>query len=215
MSMLAPIFAGDTAIPRLTVYNEIDGSRMELSGSTLDNWANKIANMLHEEFEVTPADDPDVLIDLPVSWQAAVIIIGSYAAGVVPAFDISGDPDIVFTTAEHAPSYSRCDEVVIVSDDPFGRGIVESGKALPEGSIDFSPTVRFYGDNYDGPGVTPECAEVPQRVLVQGWRSLDDFNNCVMGPLLGGGSVVVVAGMVSTDRLDHIAETEKTTRPCP
>lgn len=213
--MLAPIFAGDTAIPRLTVYNEADGSRMELSGSTLDNWANKIANMLHEEFEVTPADDPTLLIDLPVSWQAAVIIIGAYAAGVVPTFDASGGLDIVVTSADRAPNYSRCDEVVVVSDDPFGRGIVESGQALPEGTIDFSPTVRFYGDHYDGPGAPPECTKVPERVLVQGWRSLDDFDSSVMGPLLGGGSVVVVAGMVSTDRLDHIAETEKITRPYP
>ena len=46
MSMLAPLLATDPAAPRLTVYDETAGTRVEFSAITLDNWANKIANML-------------------------------------------------------------------------------------------------------------------------------------------------------------------------
>ena len=73
MSVLTPLVASDPASPRLTVYDEAAGTRMEFSAITLDNWANKIANMLIDEFD---APDTAILLDLPVSWQAAVLPLG-------------------------------------------------------------------------------------------------------------------------------------------
>ena len=51
MSVLTPLVASDPASTRLTVYDEAAGTRMEFSAITLDNWANKIANMLIDEFD--------------------------------------------------------------------------------------------------------------------------------------------------------------------
>ena len=42
--------------PRVTVYNEALGSRVEFSALTLTNWAAKVANMLREECDLTPGD---------------------------------------------------------------------------------------------------------------------------------------------------------------
>lgn len=212
MSMLAPLLTTDPASPRLTVYDETTGARMEFSGVTLDNWANKIANMLVDEFDATP--DTTIRIDLPVSWQAAVIGIGTFAARLTPLYD-EGPGDLVFTTVERFDDWPDADDVVVVSDDPFGRGVEEAGGELPLGAVDFGPTVRFYGDQYYG-----ESAQLSdfatdaigaERWLVSGWSSTSDFQSQVLAPLAAGGSVVVVAGMVSADRLDEIAITEKVT----
>ena len=82
--------------------------------------------------------------------------------------------------------------------------------------MDFGPTVRFYGDDYFGnspdlstfaqPGVKAE------RYLAQDWRGTDDFTMSVMVPLAAGGSVVVVTGSVSDERLQEISAAENVTR---
>lgn len=225
MSLLAPILSTDPASPRLTVYDETAGTRMEFSGVTLDNWANKIANMLVEEFELdNPADAPRILVDLPVSWQAAVLPIGIYNAGLTFAVGSSQSsglsseqdtPQLVFTTPDALESWPKSTEVVAVSNDPFGRGVTETGGTLPPGIVDFGPTVRFYGDQYYGK--SPDLADWrtadlgAERVLVPAWSSREEFDATVMASLAAGGSVVVVAGMASAERMEQIAEAEKVT----
>ncbi|GAB3087777.1 hypothetical protein [Corynebacterium aquatimens] len=54
------------------------------------------------------------------------------------------------------------------------------------------------------PNLTPGA-----RRLVTGWSNIAEFNQQIMAPLATGGSVVVVTGMASTDRLLHIATAEK------
>lgn len=225
MSLLTPILSTDPASPRLTVYDEAAGTRMEFSGVTLDNWANKIANMLVEEFELeAPSAVPGILVDLPVSWQAAVLPIGIYNAGLT--FTIGGDwsedpatdqpaPQLVFTTPDRVGNWPKASDVVAVSDDPFGRGVTETGGTLPPGVVDFGPTVRFYGDQYYGqsPDLTDwRTADLgAERVLVPGWPSREEFDASIMAPLAAGGSVVVLAGMASAERIEQIAEAEKVT----
>ena len=230
MSLLTPIVSTDPASPRLTVYDETAGTRMEFSGVTLENWANKIANMLVEEFEFDDPDDtPAILVDLPVSWQAAVLPIGIYNAGLTftvwqsssnSADDQSAasttDPDLVFTTVDRVENWPTGTDVVVVSDDPFGRGVTETGGTLPPGVVDFGPTVRFYGDQYFGD--SPElsdwkdaAASTAERVLIPAWTQREEFDADVMATLAAGGSVVVIAGMASADRIEQIAEAEKVT----
>ena len=94
--------------------------------------------------------------------------------------------------------------------------MVESGGELPAGAIDFGPTVRFYGDQYFG--VSPSLERFvrdgvePERSLVQGWRGTEGFVDTLLAPLAAGGSVVVVAGLASTARLEEIARAENVTR---
>ena len=204
----------DPASPRLTVYDEARGTRMEFSAQTLDNWANKVANMLDEEFD---AGD-EVAIDLPVSWQAAVIAIGAYNSSRTPLIDASAAPapELIFTTLDGAARWSEVPDCVVVSDDPFGRGVVEAGGELPVGTVDFGPTVRFYGDQYFGASAdlaawaTPELG--PERYWVPAWTSAAEFEQYVLAPLAAGGSVVAATGLVSADRQQEIMEIEKVGR---
>ena len=232
MSLLTPIVSTDPASPRLTVYDETAGTRMEFSGVTLENWANKIANMLVEEFEFDdPSAAPTIVVDLPISWQAAVLPIGIYNAGLTftvspGATDTSNtstpNPNLVFTTVDRVENWPKGTDVVVVSSDPFGRGVTETGGTLPPGIVDFGPTVRFYGDQYFGD--SPELADwnvpadgasapgtIAERILIPAWTSREEFDANVMVPLAAGGSVVVIAGMASADRIEQIAEAEKVT----
>ncbi|QPK83689.1 TIGR03089 family protein [Corynebacterium qintianiae] len=215
MSIMAPLLASNPSSPRLTVYDEADGTRMEFSALTLDNWASKIANMVEEEFELAP--DAAVLIDLPASWQAAVIALGTFNSSRTPLFDAPSDatPAIVFTTTGNASRWSHVTDVVVVSPDPFGRGVVESGGELPPGTVDFGPTVRFYGDIYSGDTPSLDNWSDPtlgaHRYLVDPWRVTGDVEKRILAPLAADGSVVVATGLVSADRLQDIAEAENVT----
>lgn len=220
MSLLQPLLASDPASPRLTVYDEDRGTRMEFSAQTLDNWASKVANMLEEEFDLAAGDT--ALIDLAPSWQSAVIALGAYNAGVKPEFAVKGDATasastcpVVFTSPERAEQWPATPDVVVVSDDPFGRGVEEAGGALPAGAVDFGPTVRFYGDAYFGD--SPDLGQFtrtgygPHRYLSAPWSTAAQFEEHVLAPLAAGGSVVVATGLIPAERLDRISQAEKVT----
>ncbi len=234
MELLQHLLSADASAPRLSVYNEADGTRMDFSAQTLENWTSKIANMLLEELDLEPHSDSRILIDLPVSWQAAVIALGALAAGI--PFDIrdgaaateqpqANDVAVVFTSPEAylkaaadagaGSASTPMVDTVLVTQDPFGRGVVESGGELPLGTIDFGPTVRFYGDHFYGT-TTPLPELFPtelgaERVLSQGWTDSASFQRAVLEPLAAGGSAVIVAGLCSADRLEDIADNEKVT----
>ena len=225
MDMLNHLLTDDPAIPRVTVYNESTGTRLDFSAHTLENWTAKIANFLTEELEVEDGDV--VLVDLPVSWQSVVIVLGCLAAGV--DFRFPGDPaDETLAIAAFIPPERYADyannlgattglnshqELVLVTEDAFGRGVEETGDVLPRGAIDFGPTVRFYGDQYFG-STSPLAELYPsphtrERVLSSGWHDKDSFASAVLEPLAGTGSSVIVAGLSDTHRLDEIAAIEK------
>lgn len=216
MELLSHLLALDPASPRLTVYNETTGARLDFSAITLDNWASKVGNMLLDELDLE--EGSTIAIDLPVSWQAAVIVLGALATAVEVEF-VSGsadDADVVFTSLDRYKPYEGHSDVLLVSEDPFGRGIVESGGELPNGAIDFGPTVRFYGDQFFNPTrALPEIikqSDIPvgARVLATGWSDIASFNHQVLEPLAVGGSAVIVTGLTDTERLDQIAANEKT-----
>ena len=233
MDLLAKILASDPTTPRLTIYDENTGARLDFSGITLDNWAAKIANMLIEELDLT--EDSLISIDLPPGWQAVAVALGALAAGIpITLFDATTS-DVVFIAENAIESETACPgeysgDVVIVTDDPFGRGVEETGGTLLPGAIDFGPTVRFYGDQFAQP--TRSLANIvadalPQslhrfsptsRVLVQGWADWLDFVAKVLAPLAAGGSVVVATGdsdRLTPERLDRIIDIEKVSERLP
>lgn len=212
MELLAHLLRTDPSTPRLTVYNESTGARLDFSAVTLDNWAAKVGNMLLEELDLD--SDSRIVLDLPVSWQSVAIVLGALAAEVEWGF--SGEGDVVFTSPESFDNWTGLgSDIVLVTDDPFGRGVVESGGELPDGAIDFGPTVRFYGDDFYGPA--PALIDIvvatgePARVLSTGWSTEEGLVQAVLEPMSAGGSAVVVAGMVDAARLDEIAAAEKVT----
>lgn len=214
MELLAHLLSADPAAPRLTVYNETTGARLDFSAQTLDNWAAKVGNMLLEELDLEPGSS--IVVDLPVSWQAVAIVLGALAADIRWVFASEGAAEVVFTSPS---AFGRWEDsgadIVLVTDDPFGRGVVETGGTLPTGAIDFGPSVRFYGDQFYGPA--PALFDViatsraPERVLSTGWTTAEGLIRTVLEPLSAGGSAVVVSGLVDSGRLDAIATAEKTT----
>lgn len=214
MELLVHLLNADPAAPRLTVYNEATGARLDFSAQTLDNWAAKVGNMLLEELDLDSSST--IILDLPVCWQSVAIVLGALAAGVEWKLGSSGDADVVFTSPASYEDWTDSGaDIVLVTEDPFGRGVVETGGTLPTGAIDFGPTVRFYGDQFFGPA--PALIDIvvtqrsPERVLSTGWTTAEGLTECVLEPLSAGGSAVVVSGLVDSARLDAIATAEKTT----
>lgn len=221
MNLLSDLLAIDPASPRLTVYNETNGSRLDFSAITLDNWAAKVANMLRDELELE--EGATIAVELPSSWQAVAIVLGALAAGISVSFNPS-EGDAFFTSATHngeelrsyADSVGATGEIVLVTDDPMGRGVEETGQELSVGTIDFAPTVRFFGDQFMEPGrpirdfATGSLAD-GARVLGTGWTTWDEFTEQIINPLSAGGSAVIVSGPVDVDRLNHIREVERVT----
>ena len=162
MDLLAKILASDPTTPRLTVYDENTGARLDFSGITLDNWAAKVANMLIEELDLT--EDSLISIDLPPGWQAVTVALGALAADIpVTLFD-AATSDVVFITENDVQNtagnavengaagpgeYSG--DVVIVTDDPFGRGVEETGGTLLPGAIDFGPALNQHATGQGEP----------------------------------------------------------------
>lgn len=221
MELLRTILSSDPATPRLTVYNESTGARLDFSAQTLDNWAAKVANMLREELDLEQGSL--ISLDLPASWQCVAIVLGAMAAGIdvefCPIEQAQGA--VAFIDSERidaAPTFSG--DVVLVTQDPFGRGVVECGGIVPDGMIDFGPTVRFYGDQFFEPGTRIEESVDKQalaaitpgaRALSTGWTTLTEMERTVLAPLAAVGSAVVVTGVASDQRLDAIGRSEKAT----
>lgn len=218
MNLLSHLIAADAASPRLTIYDETQGTRLDFSATTLDNWAAKVANMLREECDLE--EGACIRLELPVAWQAVAITLGALAAGIRVTLSAE-EADVVFCAPENASDYQGSADVVVVTDDPFGRGVEETGGHLPPEFVDFGPTVRFYGDVFSEPGPTlvevvpPGDLPAGARTLGTGWSDWAGLCAQVLEPLAAGGSAVVVAGPVSTERLHHISEVEKVTLPTP
>lgn len=211
MDLLRHLLNDDPARPRLTLYNEAAGSRLDFSATTLDNWAAKVANMLEEEFDLTAGARIGIL--LPGSWQSVAIALGALAARMDVVFE-ANNVDVLFCGLDDLLHPAPADTVV-VTDDPFGRGVAELGLELPAGTVDFGPTVRLYGDQYFGESPKlPDIISAPasaERVLSTSIATWEDMKTNVLAPLAAGGSAVVVTGLTDVSRLTHIAETEKVT----
>ncbi|MEJ6019908.1 TIGR03089 family protein [Corynebacterium sp. H113] len=237
MELLKKLLNSDPSIPRLTCYDETTGGRVDLSATTLDNWASKIANMLHDEFDLE-AGDP-IWIELPPIWSAVCILVGARRAGMHLS---PTEPLAVFTTLDRLSEWDeKCPDAYLaaVTDDVFGRGVAECGGSIPPGVIDFGPEVRLHPDQYLGPGLDDMGAELIEghsvekllemaeqyasdqelptqaRVLTRGWLvdgdrgfNAEAWTQSVLAPWMRDGSAVIVRGG-DEDRLRAIAEAEK------
>lgn len=240
----------DPATPRLTTYSP--HGRMELSGQTLSNWQAKVANLL-TSIGAQPGDV--VLISAPASWQPAVIALGAWKIGcsiassfeeltqVLEVASSSTDAPLspagrliaVFTDdAELADSEEAAgaEEVYLLSDDPFGRGVEESGGDVPFGINDFSPELRVQPDAFMGLEIPEEASnrhlvtgdltaeeylvrareqwgdEYP-RAAISPWADAQGLA-AALEPLAVGGSTVMIATDAVSD-LEKVLATENVT----
>lgn len=217
----------DQARPLLTYYGP--DQRVGLSGTTLENWAAKIANYLRDEAGLIPGDA--VTVDLPEHWQSAAVLLGAWWAGLrvdLPGED-DGDARLTFTDHPGIERHPDADELVVVPLDPFGGRVPD----LPPFAADFGDTVRPHGDHFSPAGAGPyalgerdvaavlaaardaavhDALVAGERVLsCRSWRTADGVIANLLGPLVAGTALVWVDPAAGQD-LSAIADTENTDR---
>lgn len=222
VSTVAELLAGllrEPGRPRLTWYGP-DGERVELSGAVLDNWVSKTVNLLVEEFDAGPG--VTVRIDLPPHWRSVIWALAAWRCGATVLTE-GDDADVVVTDR---PGEGPAGSVVAVALPALARTWL--GDPLPSGAIDAAGAVMTYGDVIGWapetdpardalPGIpygrlvaTPEVPAGRRTLLtVPGRSGLVEFWSTTVGVLRDDGSLVLVAGDVSTERLDRITRSER------
>ncbi len=163
--LLGPLLRADPARPRITHYDDAAGSRIELSGATLANWAAKTANWLRDELDVQPGDIVAVL--LPPHWQTAGVLLGAWWCGATVAASPRGAQVALFGL-DRIGDAAGADELAAVGLDALGMGI----SVLPPGVRDYASEVRVHGDTFSsggpGPDVETLIAAARSRATVLG-----------------------------------------------
>ena len=215
----------DGGLPLVTYVDSTTGERTELSATSVENAASKIANALRDEFDLEPGSV--VGLHLPLHWQRATWCAGIWTAGCIAAPGaLDADLVVAAPSTVDALSEAASAPVVVVSLHPFGLPITSQ---LPPGCSDATITVRQQPDAYlfDPPqptsaallldGVCIDQAEVLDvaRQRGEGWglaaagRLLVDdavderqaWLASLAVPLSCHGSVVIVSGRTDIERI--------------
>jgi uncharacterized protein (TIGR03089 family) len=151
--LLASARLRDPARPLLTYYDDATGERVELSATTLDNWVAKTANLLQDEFDIGPGST--VAVALPVHWQTAAVLLGTWSCGATVLDTAAEDDggltgvDVVLAARDRLPALEDDDgddgaEFLGLSLHPLGAGMAGyAGRAR-----DFALEVRTAGDRF-------------------------------------------------------------------
>ncbi|GGK46530.1 TIGR03089 family protein [Nocardia camponoti] len=207
-ALIDPILDRDPAGPRVTWYDDATGARIELSGLTLANWAAKTANLIRDEFALTPGARVAVL--LPAHWQTAAVLLGAWWAGTEVVLQPDPDAELAFVTPDRLDDVDGVAEVAVLSLDAMGTPV----RDVPPGVTDFASAVRVHGDQFrpggvgaalDGIGVADVLAAARKSASTQGisagdrvmssgeWGSVDELVGGLISVLAVGGSLVQVA----------------------
>ncbi len=175
-ALLDPILARDPAGPRITYYDDATGARIELSALTLANWAAKTANLIRDEFGLSPG--ARVVVLLPAHWQTAAVLLGCWWAGVEVVLRADEDAELALVTPDRLGEVENVAEVAALSLDPMGGPVRE----LPIGITDFATSVRAHGDHFhprgagvalEGMAVADVLADARKSATRQGFSASD------------------------------------------
>ncbi|MEU4316909.1 TIGR03089 family protein [Nocardia sp. NPDC024068] len=225
-ALLEPILEREPAAPRVTWYDDAIGARIELSGLTLANWAAKTANLIRDEFGLTPGARVAVL--LPAHWQTAAVLLGCWWAGTEVVLGPDPDAELVFAAADRLDETEDAAEVAALSLDPMGGPV----RDLPIGVTDYATAVRVHGDQFLPGGAGAALDGLPvsdvlvaarksaarqglsetDRVLSSGsWDTADELIDRFVAVLLAGASLVQVTDPDPALRARRV-ESERVTR---
>ncbi len=207
--------------PLLTWYRPETGARTELSAKTFANWVDKTANLL-ETLDVTGIVAAPLLAGHPGHWMSLIWPLAAWQRGCSISAEPNPDAELVVVGPDdprpHAPALT-----IACSLHPLAIGL----RGLPSGVLDFTgealaePDAHYAtpvpGDGLawlmDGTRLTHTDTGVvtpqPGRVLVRPTTAWETLAAAVIGPLLGGGSSVVVEGPVDDDALARLAAAER------
>ncbi len=139
-------------LPLVTYLDPARHERTELSASSVENAAAKIANALRDEFDLGVGST--VGLALPLHWQRATWCAGVWTAGAVVVLGAdAADADLVVAGPAEASALAgrTAGDVMVVSLHPFGLPHTDP---LPSGTSDVTLAVRAQPDAYlhDPPG---------------------------------------------------------------
>ncbi|WP_336085890.1 TIGR03089 family protein [Nocardia sp. SSK8] len=223
-TLLDPILERDPAGPRVTWYDDATGARIELSGLTLANWAAKTANLIRDEFALSPG--ARVAVPLPAHWQTAAVLLGCWWAGTEVVLTPDPDADLALVTPDRLDDVDGVGEVAVLSLDAMGTPV----RDLPPGVTDFATAVRVHGDQFrpggfraalDGLSVGEVLDAARRSAQLQGisagdrvlssspWETVDELIDGYIAVLYAGASLVqvvnpdpaAVAHRVATERV--------------
>ncbi len=191
----------DPGQPRLTWYGD-DGERVELSGAVLENWVNKVTNLLVEEFDAGPG--ARVVIDLPAHWRTVIWALATWRVGATTIFTRTDDTEGADTVKEHVGGKA---DVVITTRPELWDGVDGEIVAvalpalarrfdgeLPPGAVDAASAVMTYGDQV-GWAPSPRTSDI---AVVAGAETL--LHADLVRPV-AGGRVLLAASATSVPPL--------------
>lgn len=209
----------------LTWYRPETGARTELSLRTFANWVDKTANLL-ETLDVTTEVAGPLNSDHPGHWMSLVWPLAAWQRGCGFTTRVGAASELVVvgpdSPAQHPPALT-----IACSLHPLGLGL----QGLPSGVLDYTAEALAEPDAHyatpvhlDEPAWTDADRQlshaatggvqpVTGRVLVRPTTAWATLAAALLGPLLGGGSAVVVEGPVAADALARLAAAERVTDP--
>jgi uncharacterized protein (TIGR03089 family) len=222
----------------ITFYDDATGERTGLTAAQLGGWVAATAQLLTGDCGLRRGSRAGVL--LPPHWQTAVVLLGSWAAGIEVSFrgwgpaGLSPEPgpalDVTFVERRRVGSWL---EDVPEAPHKFVLGAAASD--VPPGYRDFAPSARAHlgapppaGMVEAGAAATVDgttfgeygtaAARVARaRGFAPGDRILIDTTSCeepliwLMAPLTAGASIVLCANL-DRSRLDGRMAAERITR---
>jgi uncharacterized protein (TIGR03089 family) len=230
--------AADPTRPLLTFYDDATGERTELSGTSLENWVAKTANLLVDGPGLSPP--PLAAVALPPHWQTAAVLLGAWSAGLVvgladPAqFGSMGPAEVGFTAADRLGAAPEAPDRFVLGLAPMALPM----RDLPAGFVDYVTEVRGHGDHFrpyapvrdsdpamtDGTTHGELCRVAGETAATLGIgptdRVLVDAANAVhplkwlLAPLVAGASIVLCANL-DPAALERRREAERITRAFP
>ncbi|MFT4218628.1 MAG: TIGR03089 family protein [Micropruina sp.] len=214
------------AEPLLTHYDLDAGGRTELSVATFANWVAKTANLIED----LGADSGLVALPLALSrpghWMTLLWPLAAWQRECAITLDAAGADLVVVGPVDPRPMLPSA--TLACSLHPLGLGL----RDLPDGVLDFTTEALTQPDRA---GTLPSAANAPAwidpagtegaevfshadlagtppvagRVLVVPSGPLGTLREAVLGPLLGGGSAVVVEGSPDDALLAKIRASER------
>ncbi|MFT3969336.1 MAG: TIGR03089 family protein [Micropruina sp.] len=214
------------AEPLLTHYDLDAGGRTELSVATFANWVAKTANLIEDLGADSGLVGLPLAVDRPGHWMTLLWPLAAWQRECAITLDAAGADLVVVGPTDPRPVIPGA--TLACSLHPLGLGL----RDLPDGVLDFSTEALSQPDQA---GTLPSAPSGPAwiegapdggsqvfshadlaatsavagRVLVVPSDPLGTLRDAVLGPLLGGGSSVVVEGTPDDAVLARIRTSER------
>jgi uncharacterized protein (TIGR03089 family) len=212
------------AAPLLTYYDTGTGERTEFSARSFANWVDKTTNLLEELEAREGIVASSLALSRPAHWMTLIWPLAAWQSGaeyrVQPR--ATGGADVAVVGPADAP-WPEAGTTIACSLDPLGRPL----RDVPPGVLDYSTEALSCSDlAHPAPLAPGQVAWVDAdrtlthadlmtieprsgRVLVRASGAFDTLRQAIIGPLLGGGSAVLVAGDTEPAQLARIRSSER------